>query len=103
MTVPAARVRVLFIEPDADNRELYTLGLTAAGFEVVAVDDATSAPVVFATYAPAIVVTATRLPGHCALTLLRYFSEAGVPVIALTTAPVFQHDALRAAAPCACS
>jgi CheY-like chemotaxis protein len=86
MTVSAARVRVLLVEPDADNRDLYTVGLKAAGFDVVAVDDVTSATVDLVTEVPAIAVTATR---RC--------SEAGIPAIALTTAPLAEHEALRAA------
>jgi DNA-binding response OmpR family regulator len=97
MTIPAARVRVLLIEPDTDNRELYLLGLTAGGFDVVAAEDATAATIALGTKAPAIVVTATRRSGPCTVTLLRHLSEAGVPVIALTTAPLSEHEALRAA------
>jgi DNA-binding response OmpR family regulator len=84
---------VLLIEPDADDRELYLLGLAAAGFDVVAAAAATAAAVAFAAATPAIVVTATRITGHCAIALLRRFSEASVPVIAFTTAPSSQHDA----------
>jgi DNA-binding response OmpR family regulator len=97
-TVPTTRVRVLLIEPDADNRELYIRGLMmAAGFDLVAAEDATSATIAMGADAPAIVVAATRRPGPCTVALLRHLSEAGVPVIALTTAPLSEHEALRVA------
>jgi CheY-like chemotaxis protein len=97
MTVSAARVRVLLVEPDADNRDLYTVGLKAAGFDVVAVDDVTSATVDLVTEVPAIAVTATRSAEPSTVAFLRRCSEAGIPAIALTTAPLAEHEALRAA------
>ena len=56
-----------------------------------------AATVAVATEPPAIVVTATRSAGPSTVTLLRRCAEAGVPVIALTTAPLAEHEALRAA------
>jgi DNA-binding response OmpR family regulator len=97
MTVQAARLRVLLIEPDADNRELYILGLTASGFDVVAVEDATAATFAVGSNPPAIVVTANRRAEPCAVALVRRWAEGGVPLIALTTAPASEHEALRAA------
>ena len=94
MHLPAGPIRVLLVEPHADTRELYDLGLTAAGFDVWTADDTSSARVAFAAHAPTIVVSETRLPGGS--DLLARFAAAGVPVIALTTAPPYQHHALRA-------
>ena len=62
MNVIVAPIRVLLVEPHADTRELYDLGLTAAGFDVRTADDTSSATLAFASHAPTIVVTETRLP-----------------------------------------
>ena len=86
MLIPAP-IRVLLVEPHADSRELYVLGLTKAGFHVVAAADAASATVAFASRTPAIVVSETRLPDQT--DLLTWLSDVGVPVIALTTDPLF--------------
>src|SRR5918999_3868700 len=83
MNTVAAPVRVLLVEPHDDNRELYHLGLTAAGFQVWAANDTTSATDAFAAHAPTVVVCEMRLLGGT--DLLRRFAAAGVPVIALTT------------------
>jgi DNA-binding response OmpR family regulator len=83
MHVTAARIRVLLVEPHADTRELYELGLTAAGFDVVAVADASAAMVACANLQPSIVVSETRLPDYGEL--MTRLADAGVPVIALTT------------------
>ena len=87
MMLTPAPIRVLLVEPHADSRELYVLGLTAAGFNVIAAVDAASATVAFAAHAPTIVVTETRL--FDGSDLLTWFSDAAVPVIALTTDPLF--------------
>jgi two-component system, OmpR family, response regulator len=89
-------IRVLLVEPHADSRELYVLGLTKAGFEVFAAEDGASATLAFAAHAPAIAVSDTRLPDMSAAELLARFSDAGVPVIALTTDPQYQHHARSA-------
>jgi DNA-binding response OmpR family regulator len=94
MNVPAAPIRVLLVEPHADTRELYHLGLTAAGFDVRTAADAASATVAFTSHAPTVVVTETQLPDRS--DLLTRFAAAGVPVIALTTSPL-DHHAFRAA------
>ena len=83
MNVIVAPIRVLLVEPHADTRELYHLGLTAAGFDVRTADDAASASVALVSHAPTIVVSAMRLAGWS--DLLTGFAAAGVPVIALTT------------------
>jgi CheY-like chemotaxis protein len=88
-------IRVLLVEPHADTRELYVLGLTEAGYELVNDDDAASATIAFASHAPTIVVSETRLPGQDAADLSAQFSDAGVPVIAFTTAALYQHPASR--------
>ena len=93
MNVIVAPIRVLLVEPHADTRELYDLGLTAAGFDVRTADDTSSATLAFASHAPTIVVTETRLPDRS--DLLTRFAAAGVPVIALTTSPL-DHHAFRA-------
>ena len=87
-----ARIRVLLVEPHADTRELYHLGLTAAGFDVRTADDAASATVAFASHAPTIVVSEMRLPGRS--DLLARAGVAGVAVIALTTNPLDHHAVL---------
>ena len=86
MNVIAAPIRVLLVEPHADTRELYHLGLTAAGFDVRTADDAASATVAFVSHAPTVVVTEMRRPDWS--DLLTGFAAAGVPVIALTTSPL---------------
>lgn len=91
MLIPAP-IRVLLVEPHADSRELYVLGLAKAGFDVVAAADAASATVAFAAHTPAIVVSETRLPDQA--DLLTWFSDAGVSVIALTTDPLFSTRAI---------
>ena len=93
MTFTPAAIRVLLVEPHADSRELYVLGLTTAGFQVFAAEDGTSATRAFAAHAPAIVVSEMRLPDVSAAELLARFSDAGVPVIALTTDPLSQRHA----------
>jgi len=93
MTFTPAAIRVLLVEPHADSRELYVLGLTAAGFQVFAAEDGASATVAFAAHAPAIVVSETRLPDVSDAELLTRFWDAGVPVIALTTDPLSQRHA----------
>lgn len=97
MNLPAAPIRVLLVEPDADTRELYDVALRAAGFQVFPAHDAASAMIAFATHTPAIVVSETRLPDRSAAELLTRFSDAGVPVVALTTDPLYQHHDSRAA------
>ena len=92
MNVIVAPIRVLLVEPHADTRELYDVGLTAAGFDVRTADDTSSATLAFASHAPTIVVTETRLPDRS--DLLTRFAAAGVPVIALTTSP--DHQVFRA-------
>ena len=57
MTFTPAAIRVLLVEPHADSRELYVLGLTMAGFEVFAAEDGASATVAFAAHMPAVVVS----------------------------------------------
>ena len=96
MTFTPAAIRVLLVEPHADSRELYVLGLTVAGFDVFAAEDGASAAVAFAAHMPAIVVSETRLPDMSAADLLAQFSDAGVPVIALTTDPLFRRQARSA-------
>ena len=96
MTFTPAAIRVLLVEPHADSRELYVLGLTKAGFKVFAAEDAASATLAFAAHAPAIVVSDTRLPDMSAAELLTRFFDAGVPVIALTTDPQYQQRARSA-------
>jgi two-component system, OmpR family, response regulator len=83
MNLPAARIRVLLVEPHADTRQLYELALTAAGFDVQTARDGTSATVALATSTPSIVVSETRLPDGG--DLLTRLANAQVPVIALTT------------------
>ena len=88
----AAPVRVLLIEPHDDSRELYLLGLASMGWDVVAVPDAASAGQAFLRRDPTVVVTQTWLPGGGEAAFLKHVSGAGVPVIALTTLPAYQHD-----------
>jgi DNA-binding NtrC family response regulator len=91
MTVPAARIRVLLVEPHDDSRELYRIGLTAAGFDVVAVGNVPDAMVACADRRPSVIVSETRLPGPSdGLTRL---VGTGVPLVALTTDPFFEHAA----------
>jgi DNA-binding response OmpR family regulator len=90
----AAPIRVLLVEPHADTRELYDCGLTAAGFDVQTADDSTSATVALTAYRPTIVVSEIRLLNLRAL--LTRCSDARVPVIALTTDPIFQPDVFGA-------
>jgi len=94
MTVFAAPIRVLLVEPHADTRELYDWGLTAAGFDVQTADDSTSATVALTTSRPTIVVSETRLSDLRAL--LMRCSDASVPVIALTTNPFSPPDVFGA-------
>jgi two-component system C4-dicarboxylate transport response regulator DctD len=89
MNVFAAPTRVLLVEPHADTRELYDWGLTTAGFDVQTADDGTSAMAALATDMPSVVVSEIRLPDFGAL--IARCSDAGVPVIALTTNPFSQH------------
>ena len=96
MSTPES-VRVLLVEPHADTREMYVVGLTYRGFRVFTARDESSATAAFATHAPSIVVSDTRLPHGGEVGLLRGFADAGVPVIALTCLPPEQHSALRAA------
>jgi DNA-binding response OmpR family regulator len=95
MNLPAAPIRVLLVEPHADTRELYDVGLTAAGFEVVTVADMASAMIAFTMHRPTIVVSETRLPDGS--DMLTNLARVGVPVIALTTEPLWERRAFRAA------
>ena len=95
MILPAAPIRVLLVEPHADTRELYDVGLTAAGFDVVTAHDAASAMIAFATRPPTIVVSETRIPGWN--DMVTRLAAMGVPVIALTTDPRWARRAFRAA------
>jgi DNA-binding response OmpR family regulator len=87
----AAAVRVLLVEPHADTRELYGRALTSIGWEVVTATDGASASRAFFTHQPTVVVSETRLPDGGEAALLRAFADAGVAVVALTTAPPYQH------------
>ena len=66
------------MEPHTDTRELYDMGLTAAGFDVVTAHDAALAMIAFTTHTPTIVVSETRLPGGS--DMLTRFAAMGVPV-----------------------
>ena len=89
--MPLAAVRVLLVEPHDDTRELYDRALTSVGWEVVTAPDGPSANSTFSIYNPTVVVSETRLPDGEEMALLSAFADAGVPVIALTTAPADQH------------
>ncbi len=86
MSTPES-VRVLLVEPHADTREMYVVGLTYRGFRVFTARDESSAAAAFATHAPNIVVSDTRIPHGGEVGRLRGFADAGVPVIALTCLP----------------
>jgi DNA-binding NtrC family response regulator len=86
-------VRVLLIEPHADTRELYVRWLTALGWGVIAAADGTSAKSAFVAHQPTLVVSETWLPEGHEHELLSAFVDAGVPVIALTTASPCPHSA----------
>ena len=94
MSTPAS-IRVLLVEPHDDTRELYVRGLTLEGLDVVEAHDWASALVAFSTHEPAIVVSEIRLPDLGDVATLKIFPAAGVPVIALTTAPEPQHHMIR--------
>ena len=101
MSCTAAAIRVLLVEPDADSRELYALGLASLGWDVVTAMDGAAASLAFATQRPTVVVSETWLPDGGEVARLRAFADAGVPVVALTTAPAYQHgrfDGMRLSA-----
>jgi DNA-binding response OmpR family regulator len=94
MNSPAAPIRVLLVEPHDDSRDLYELGLRAHGFDVFAVADAAAAMRACAHHPPTIVVSETRVRGWS--DLLTSMVEKGMPIIALTTDPLFYHQSFRA-------
>ena len=83
----AAPIRVLLIEPHADTRDLYDLGLTAAGFDVVTADEVASALLAFAAHPPHVVVGAVGPRDGGERALLSCWAAARIPVVALTTYP----------------
>src|SRR5262245_6998840 len=83
---PVARTRVLVVEDDADTRELISLALSQAGFEVDQAEDGFAALAKVSHYRPDAVVTDLRMPGMHGIDLtqrIRRIHE-DVPVIIAT-------------------
>ena len=92
MAYAAAAVRVLFVEPDADTRDLYALWLSGLGWHVTTAADGAGAAAALLSDRPDVLVCELRLPDRAVAPLLALAHAAGVPVIALTTAPANQHE-----------
>ena len=76
---------ILVVDDHTDTRELYRMALEDAHYEVADAKDAESALAMASSRMPSVVVTDIRMPGRVsAVALCRYFSERGVPVVALT-------------------
>ena len=83
---PVARTRVLVVEDDADTRELISLALSQAGFEVDQAEDGFAALAKVSHYRPDAVVTDLRMPGMHGIDLTQRIRRIhqDVPVIIAT-------------------
>jgi CheY-like chemotaxis protein len=81
-------VRVLLIEDDADNRDLYAFALQAAGAEVRAVGDGDEALRVARSWSPSVILSDLVMPEVDGLSLLGEIRALAhlkdVPAIAMT-------------------
>ncbi|TAM81157.1 MAG: response regulator [Jatrophihabitans sp.] len=85
---PAGRELVLVADDDRDIRDLVTVKLRQAGYEVVAVGDGVEALAVLRERRPALAVLDVMMPGLSGLDVVRQAREsgedAGVAVVLLT-------------------
>src|SRR5262245_17108083 len=82
----AERTRVLVVEDDADTRELISLALSQAGFEVEEAEDGFAALAKVSHYRPDAVLTDLRMPGMHGIDLLQRIRRIheDLPVILAT-------------------
>ncbi|MDP2305460.1 MAG: response regulator transcription factor [Pseudomonadota bacterium] len=87
MAGPLVRARVLLIDDDPSLREVLSLALGDAGYEVILAEDGSAGLASARADRPAIVVSDVNLPRMDGFTLCRRLREAGdrVPVVLLTS------------------
>ncbi len=88
-TIPLCGLRILFVDDDADGREVMALALSSEGAEVVVADSAADARAALVVFQPDVIVSDIGMPGEDGYALIRSIrrmtgSIASVPAIALT-------------------